>query len=94
MLTELAPPADPGRAVVVLGVESTTTHALLERTRWAKVRRICCAEQGGSHEAAGGIAVGVAAAMVASDPSVDVALSIGSARGSGYVIVLRRGAAA
>ena len=93
ILSELEPPADLDRAVVVLGAESSTTHALLERCGWAKVRRISCAEQAGSHEAAGGIAVAVAAALLASDPSVDVALSIGAARGSGYAIVLRRGGA-
>ena len=86
----LLPAPDLRRAVVVLGAESVGTHALLARCGWAEVRRISCAEQAGSHEAAGGIAVAVAAAMVASDPSVDLALSIGSARGLGYAILLAR----
>jgi len=84
----VAPATAEGHAVLVLGSE--VHPALLERSGWAGVRRISCAEQSGSHEAAGGIAVGVAAAMLAADPSLEVALSIGAARGWGYAILLRR----
>jgi 3-oxoacyl-[acyl-carrier-protein] synthase II len=92
VLAELAPPpdGDPTRALVVLGAGGVTAAALLERAGWAKIRRVSCAEQGGSHEAVGGLAIAVAAATLASDPSLDVTLSIGSARGWGYAIVLRR----
>ena len=34
-----------------------------------------CEDNAGSHEAAGGIAIAVAAATLASDPSLDVALA-------------------
>ena len=86
---ELArPPSDLTRAVVVLGARAAS--ALLARSGWAEVRRVSCAEQIGSHEAAGGIAVAVAAATLSSDPSLAVALSIGSSRGWGYAIVLGR----
>ena len=90
VLQELAPPPADGHAVVVLGAEAH--QLLLERSGWAKVRCISCAEQVGSHEAAGGIAVAVAAATLASDPSLEAALAIGAARGRGYAILLRRAA--
>ncbi len=89
VLQDLAPPPASG-AVVVLGAEDH--HALLERSGWGGVRRLSCAEQCGSHEAAGGIAVAVAAAMIAADPAIDVALAIGAARGWGYAILLQRAA--
>ena len=86
-----APPEDHARAVVVLAADDDAARALLERSGWIAVRRISCAEQCGSHEAAGGIAVAVAAATLANDPSLAVALTVGAARGCGYAIVLRRG---
>ncbi|MDB4945273.1 MAG: 3-oxoacyl-[acyl-carrier-protein] synthase [Labilithrix sp.] len=88
-LAELAPPPDAReRALVVLGV--ATAEALLERSGWALVPRVSCAEQVGSHEGAGGIALAVASATLASDTTLDVTLCIGSARGWGYAILLRR----
>ncbi|HSO38375.1 MAG TPA: hypothetical protein VLT33_37860, partial [Labilithrix sp.] len=91
VLAELAPPpAARATAVVVLGEDDHRT--LLERSGWGGITRVSCAEQIGSHEAAGGIAVAVAAARLAADPSLEVALAIGSARGWGYAILLRRAA--
>ncbi len=90
ILHDLAPPPAGGLGVVVLGAEAH--QLLLERSGWAHVRRIACAEPIGSHEAAGGIAVAVAAATLASDSSLEVALAIGAARGWGYAILLRRAA--
>jgi len=64
--------------------------AVLERTGWGGCRRISCAERAGSHEAAGGIAVAVAAATLAKDTSIDAVLCVGIARGSGYAITFGR----
>jgi hypothetical protein len=87
-LAELMAPPASARAVVVLGADEQ--RALLERSGWGAVSRLSCAEQSGSHEAAGGIAVAVAAARLASDPSLDAALVLGAARGWGYAILLGR----
>jgi hypothetical protein len=93
-LAELAPPPAPAgdveRALVVLGERGTAVDALLDRSAWAGARRISCAEQCGSHEAVGGIAIAVAAATLAAQPAVEAVLCVGSARGSGYAIVLGR----
>ena len=89
VLLELSAPADAKeRALVVLGVAAA--ESLLERSGWELVPRLSCAEHSGTHEGAGGIALAVAAAKLASDPTLDEALCIGSARGWGYAILLRR----
>ncbi len=95
-VAELLPPPGgaAGGAVVVLGVAGTAIDAVLERAGWGACRRISCAERAGSHEAAGGIAVAVAAATLASDPSVAAVLCVGIARGSGYAITFGRWRAA
>jgi hypothetical protein len=84
------PPAAVERAVVVVGAVGAAVDALLEHAGWASCRRVVCADQAGSHEAVGGIAVAVAAASFAADPSIEEALCVGIARGSGYAIVLGR----
>lgn len=88
----IAPPpnGDARRAVVVLGARRTAVDAVIARTPWAGVRRIACEEGAGSHEAVGAVAIAVAAATLAADPSIDAALCIGVDRGSGYAINLRR----
>lgn len=91
-ISELAPPpagAETG-AVVVIGTAGAAIDAVLERAGWARCRRITCADRAGSHEAAGGIAVAVAAATLASDASIDAVLCVGIARGSGYALTLGR----
>ncbi|MDB5213356.1 MAG: 3-oxoacyl-[acyl-carrier-protein] synthase [Myxococcaceae bacterium] len=77
-------------AVVVVGVAGDASDALLRRAGWGDCRRITCAERAGSHEAAGAIAVAVAASTLASDPSIEAVLCVGIARGSGYAITLGR----
>ena len=92
IIAELAPPpagAATG-AVVVIGTAGAAIDAVLERAGWASCRRITCAERAGSHEAAGGIAVAVAAATLATDPTIDAVLCVGIARGSGYALTLGR----
>ncbi len=90
--TEVAPPPGGARggAVVVFGTAGAAIDAVLERTGWSECRRISCAERAGSHEAAGGIAVAVAAATLAKDPSIEAVLCVGIARGSGYAITFGR----
>ncbi len=78
-------------AVVVTSTRSAAVDDLLERAGWASCRRISCAESAGSHEAAGAIAVAVAAAVIAKDASIAAILCIGMSRGSGYAITLGRG---
>jgi len=84
------PPGGPGEAVVVLGCASAAVLALLERSSWASVRRVECAEQCGSHEAVGGIAVAVASALLAREGGPSAALCVGSARRWGYAVRLER----
>lgn len=88
----LLPPPGEGvtGAVVVVGTPSTSVDLLLERAGWSRCRRISCAERAGSHEAAGAIAVAVAAATLARDPSIEAVLCLGMSRGSGYAITLGR----
>ncbi len=87
-LVSKVPPKDASRAVVV-SCGSNAAEAWIEHLGWSGVRRVSCAEQSGSHEAAGGIAVAVAAAMLASDTELDEALCVGVSRGTGYAILLR-----
>jgi len=91
-ISEVAPPPNGalGGAVVVFGTAGAAIDAVLERTGWGGCRRISCAERAGSHEAAGGIAVAVAAATLAKDTSIDAVLCVGIARGSGYAITFGR----
>jgi 3-oxoacyl-[acyl-carrier-protein] synthase II len=91
-ITEVTPPPGGAKtgAVVVVGVAGDANDALLRRAGWGDCRRITCAERAGSHEAAGAIAVAVAAATLANDPSIEAVLCVGVARGSGYAITLGR----
>lgn len=84
------PPAGEGNAIVVLGGTSAPVEALLDRSSWAAVARASVAERTGSHEAAGGIALAVASAILAQPGGPTTALCIGNARGWGYAITLRR----
>lgn len=88
----LLPPPSGGvtAAVVVMATPSAAVDLLLERAGWARCRRISCAERAGSHEAAGAIAVAVAAATLAREPSIEAVLCLGMSRGSGYAIRLGR----
>ena len=91
-IAEVTPPPGGARtgAVVIIGVAGDANDALLRRSGWGDCRRITCAERAGSHEAAGAIAVAVAAATLAGDPSIEAVLCVGIARGSGYAITLGR----
>lgn len=94
IFSELAPPPSvEAEALVVLGGRSAPVDALLDRSPWAKVRRVSVAERTGSHEAAGGIALAAAVAQLGAPSGPKRTLCIGSARGWGYAIVLSRGAA-
>ena len=75
-IDELGPP--PDGAIVVLGSQ----QPLLDKTRWSACKRIECAALG-THEAAGGLALAIAAAMIARGDA-PMALFMGTARGSGY----------
>jgi 3-oxoacyl-[acyl-carrier-protein] synthase II len=91
-VAELAPPpagASTG-AVVALGTGGGAIDDVLKRSGWGECRRITCADRAGSHEAAGAIAVAVAAATFSSEMSVEAVLCVGIARGSGYAIRLGR----
>jgi 3-oxoacyl-[acyl-carrier-protein] synthase II len=96
MIADVAPPpaGSATGAVVVIGTPGAAIDKVLERAGWASCRRISCAERAGSHEAAGGIAVAVAAATLARDTTIDAVLCVGIARGSGYAITLGRWAPA
>jgi 3-oxoacyl-[acyl-carrier-protein] synthase II len=91
-ISELGPPpaGAAAGAVVVIGTAGAAVDAVLERAGWASCRRIACADSAGSHEAAGGIAVAVAAATLATDTSIEAVLCVGVARGAGYAIKLGR----
>lgn len=91
-VADLAPPPTGAAtgAVVVIGTAGVAIDAVLERAGWASCRRITCAERAGSHEAAGGIAIAVAAATLSSDATLDSVLCVGIARGAGYAITLGR----
>jgi 3-oxoacyl-[acyl-carrier-protein] synthase II len=91
-IAEVTPPPGGAKtgAVVIIGVSGDANDALLRRSGWGDCRRITCAERAGSHEAAGAIAVAVAAATLAGDPSIEAVLCVGIARGSGYAITLGR----
>lgn len=91
-VSEILPPPGgrDGSAVVVFGAAGAAIDAVLERSGWGACRRISCAERAGSHEAAGGIAVAVAAATLAKEPGIEAVLCVGVARGSGYAITFGR----
>jgi len=84
------PPAGENEAQVVLGGWSAAVDALLDRSSWAKVPRASVAERSGSHEAAGGVALATAAALVARPGGPKKTLCIGSARGWAHAIVLSK----
>ena len=91
-IAEVTPPPGGAKtgAVVIIGVAGDANDALLRRAGWGDCRRITCAERAGSHEAAGAIAIAVAAGTLASDASIEAVLCVGIARGSGYAIRLGR----
>jgi 3-oxoacyl-[acyl-carrier-protein] synthase II len=81
MLAGLPPP--PDGALVVLGGMGARAEELVLRSAWSRCPRIVCADECGAHEAAGSIAVAVAAAKVARGDAT-AALFLGSSRGWGY----------
>ena len=83
-----APPAGEGEAQVVLGGWSAPVEALLDRSTWRSVPRVSVAERSGSHEAAGGVALAAAAALLAQPGGPKKTLCIGSARGWAHAILL------
>lgn len=74
-------PPPPDGAIVVLGGASSSE--LVAGSRWGACPRIACADACGAHEAAGAVAIAVAAAKVARGDAA-AALFVGSARGWGY----------
>jgi 3-oxoacyl-[acyl-carrier-protein] synthase II len=75
-------PSPPARAIVVLP-SGERELPLVQVSSWRAAPRLVCAPGCGAHEAAGAIAIAVAAAKVARG-DVDGALFVGSARGYGY----------
>ncbi len=84
-LASLPPP--PSEAVVVLGTARAAEMVL--GSSWSACPRIVCADACGAHEAAGSVAIAVAAAKVARGDAT-AALFVGSARGWGYAGTLWR----
>lgn len=78
-LASLPPP--PEGAIVLLG--SASAAALVARSRWSACSTILAPAICGGHEAAGSIAIAVAAAKVARGDA-PAALFVGTARGWGY----------
>jgi 3-oxoacyl-[acyl-carrier-protein] synthase II len=78
-LAHLPPP--PDGAIVVLGTDHAA--ALVLASSWSGCPRIVCADACGAHEAAGSVAIAVAAAKVARGDAA-AALFVGSAGGWGY----------
>lgn len=81
--------APPEGALVVHAGSAEGAFAALARSPWASCPRISCADHAGTHEAVGGMAVAVAAAKIARGDAPAI-LCVGSARGSGYGVLLRR----
>jgi 3-oxoacyl-[acyl-carrier-protein] synthase II len=81
------PPAISGGRVYMV-TQSAEIDALLAASGWAGAERLAVAHSSGTHEAAGGIAIAVAAEHV-SQGVVPAALALGTARGSGYAVLLR-----
>jgi len=88
VVRELAPPGPDG--LVVLGGKSAAVDALLAESSWSSCKRVSCGEHSGSHEAAGAIALAVAAGVLAREGGPAATLCVGSARGWGYAITLRK----
>ena len=86
----VAPPVGDARAAVVLGGPSPAVDDVVARSSWSSVPRVSVGERAGSHEAAGGIALAVAASMIAAEDGPNAVLCVGSARGWGYAVVLTR----
>lgn len=82
-------PSPLGEGVVVLGCTHSHAEDVLARSGWASCPRVVCSDHAGTHEAVGGMALAVAAAMIARGEASE-ALCLGTARGSGYAAVLRR----
>jgi 3-oxoacyl-[acyl-carrier-protein] synthase II len=80
-LAAFGPP--PPDAIVVVGVASAEIERILDASAWSSCPRVVASAGTGTHEAAGGIAVAVAAAKIASG-AAPCALVVGSARSRGY----------
>jgi 3-oxoacyl-[acyl-carrier-protein] synthase II len=78
-LSSLPPP--PAGAIVVVGTREA--ESLVLASSWSACPRFVCSDATGAHEAAGGIAIAVAAAKVARGDAT-AALFLGCARGRGY----------
>ncbi len=90
--TELAnapPPADVGRAAVVVAhLGAGVAHALTD-SPWAHAQRLAAGPRAGAHEGAGGFAVAAGVALLAAG-RLDELLALGLAPDRGYAFVLRR----
>lgn len=71
---ELEAPAEPARAAVVIGAIADEARAALGASPWGRVARRSALEPSGFHEAVGGVALAMAASLVASG-EVDEALA-------------------
>ena len=80
VMAGLPPPPEEG-GIVVLGTEHA--EELVLASSWSTCPRIVCAGACGEHEAAGSVAIAVAAAKVARGDA-KAALFVGSSRGWGY----------
>lgn len=79
--------APPPGAVVVLAAPNARVEEIVSRSSWSRCARLAWNDQVGGHEAVGGIALAVAAGVVARGDA-PAALCVGSARGWGYAVVL------
>lgn len=74
--------------VVVTGVPNDDVDRILARSRWARLPRRTTPTEAGTHEAIGAMALTLATTLVA-EKKVGAALVVGTARGSGYAVLLR-----
>jgi 3-oxoacyl-[acyl-carrier-protein] synthase II len=81
--------APPAGAIVVLGVVSPAIENALASSAWAACPRLVCSEGAGTHEAAGGIAIAVAAGAIARGDAPS-ALVVGIAQSRAYAGLLSR----
>lgn len=87
LIAEGSAPAAAERARVLVGTPGFDAGALLAGTRWADVPRLEVSERVGQHEAAGAMALCIAAALIGSG-QIDHALVIGRSPGRIYVTEL------
>lgn len=74
--------------VVVTGAPNDDVDRILARSRWARLPRRTTPAEAGTHEAVGAMALTLATTLVA-EKKVGAALVVGTARGSGYAVLLR-----